>query len=366
MMSACDKRVTDIICLKRPTDLDKLINSIPKPQGAIPNFGLPKWKVMPLESKIPMVSGPDGAYNFTRRKIGKELWIPAADAEFNLSDPYCYEMQLTYDSLHDKHLASYLSKPNNIQHLIKAGLITKNLDAKCSLRDYNTYRRYLRRLHCDSIRKELNRRSKWSIEERAIQYAQEQAQKEVRRLKEREKLEKLRSSIIKNRKIAEQLQLQKQKEKQQKIEERLHILSLRKQEDRNLQRIKSKTHAEHIQQKRKAAAEHERHKIIQTLLEWRRKEHKHKQTMKMRLAIEQEEKQKLVEQKWEKRHEFQKKEIEKEQFLLQCIEVQRKNFIEAYREKIDKETKRMQSVMGIGNKFAVKMILMMTMGIQSL
>lgn len=161
--------------------MDKLAESIPKPKGAIPNFGLPKWKVMPLESKIPMVPGPEGAYNFTRRKIGKELWIPAPGGDFNLSDPYCYEMELTYDSLHDKHLVPYFSRPNNIQHLMKAGLITKSLDAKCSLRDYNMYRKYLRKLHCDSIKKELNKRSKLSTEERAILYAQEQAQKEVRK-----------------------------------------------------------------------------------------------------------------------------------------------------------------------------------------
>lgn len=134
---------------------------------------------MPLESKIPMVPGPEGAYNFTRTKLGKRLWISAQDAEFNLSDPYSYEMEMPYDSLHDKHLLPYFSRPNNIRHLLKAGLITKNLDAKCSLRDYNMYRKYLRKLHCDSIKEELSKRAKWSNEERAIQYAQEQAQKEV-------------------------------------------------------------------------------------------------------------------------------------------------------------------------------------------
>ena len=136
---------------------------------------------MPLESKIPMVPGPKGVYNFTRRKLGEELWISTSDAEFNLSDPYGYEIKWTYDSLHDKHLLSYFSKPNIIRHLIKSGFITKDLDAKCSLKDYNTYRQYLRRLHCDSVKKELNRITKRSIEERAILYAQEQAEKEVKR-----------------------------------------------------------------------------------------------------------------------------------------------------------------------------------------
>lgn len=52
----------------------------------------------------------------------------------------------------------------------------------------------------------------------------------------------------------------------------------------------------------------------------------------------------LVLCRWEERLEFQKKQIEKEQFLLQCIEDQRTEFIDAYKEKIDKETERMRSM----------------------
>ncbi|XP_017752680.1 PREDICTED: fibrous sheath-interacting protein 2 [Eufriesea mexicana] len=298
MNSTCDKYTTDIISLKRPTALDKLADSIAKPKGSIPNFGLPKWKVMPLESKIPMVPGPEGAYNFTRRKIGKRLWISAPDAEFNLSDPYGYEIKLAYDSLHDKHLVPYFSRPNIIRHLIKSGFITKNMDAKCSLQDYNMYRRYLRRLHCDSIKQELNRRTKQSIEQRAIQYAQKQAEKEVKKLKEREKLMELRKSVIKEKKLAEKLKLQKQKEKQKKIEERLKALIVKKREAQHLRYIKSKERAELIQQKQKAAADIRRQRIIQTLLEWSKKERIRKRMMEMRLAGEREQKRKNVEEKY--------------------------------------------------------------------
>lgn len=48
--------------------------------------------------------------------------------------------------------------------------------------------------------------------------------------------------------------------------------------------------------------------------------------------------------RWQERQEFQKKQIEKEQFLLQCIEEQRKQFIETYKEKVNKETERMKSM----------------------
>ncbi|KOX80780.1 Fibrous sheath-interacting protein 2 [Melipona quadrifasciata] len=344
MKPTCEQYSTDIIGLKRPTALDKLFDSIPKPKGAVPNFGLPKWKVMPLESKIPMVLGPKGVYNFTRRKLGEELWISTPDAEFNLSDPYGYEIKWTYDSLHDKHLLSHFSKPNIIRHLIKSGFITKDLDAKCSLKDYNTYRQYLRRLHCDSIKKELNRITKRSIEERAILYAQKQAEKEVKKLKERERLMELRKSAIKQSKMAEKMKLQRQKEKQKKIEERLQALTQRKKEAQQMQYIKSREKAETIRQKQIAAVNIRRQRIIQTLLEWRKKERTRKKMMEMRLAHEQEEKHKIVKYKWEERLEFQKKQIEKEQLLLQCIEDQRKEFIDAYKEKIDRETKRMREL----------------------
>ncbi|XP_078033834.1 uncharacterized protein LOC144468311 [Augochlora pura] len=300
---------------------------------------------MPLESKIPMVPGPEGAYNFTRRKLGKELWIPAPAADFNLSDPYCYEMELTYDSLHDKHLVPYFSRPRNIRHLIKAGLVTKSLDAMCSLRDYNMYRKYLRKIHCDNIKKELKRRSKWDTEERAILYAQQQAQNEEKRLKKREKLLEIMQTSIRKREQARRLQLQRQKEKQQKIEERLIALKLKKQEDRQLQFLKSKAKAELIQQKQKAAVEHERHKIISVLVGWTKKERIRKKTREMRLIHEKEEKRQKLEKKWQERQEFQKKQMEKEQLLLQCIEDQRKKFIETYNEKIENETKRMQKLL---------------------
>lgn len=48
--------------------------------------------------------------------------------------------------------------------------------------------------------------------------------------------------------------------------------------------------------------------------------------------------------RWEERQEFQKKQIEKEQFLLKCLEDQRKEFIEAYEEKVRRETERMKSI----------------------
>lgn len=108
----------------------------------------------------------------------------------------------------------------------------------------------------------------------------------------------IRKSAIKEHKLAEKLKLQKQKENQKKIEERLQALIVRKQEAQHLRYIKSKERAEMIQQKQKAAADIRRQRIIQTLLEWSKKERIRKRMMEMRLADEREQRCKNVEEKY--------------------------------------------------------------------
>ncbi|KAL2728992.1 fibrous sheath-interacting protein 2 isoform X1 [Vespula squamosa] len=334
----------DIISLKKPTALDKVIESIPKPKGAIPNFGLPKWKVMPLESKIPMVPGPEGAYNFTRRKIGKKLWTSSSDAEFNLYDPYCHEIKFTYDSLHDEHLVPFFSKANNIKHLLKAGLITHNLEGKCSLKDYNIYRKYLRNLHIDSIKRELRERTRLSHEKQVLEYAEEQARNEVKKLERRERLVEASQKIWKARKLQEEAKIQAQKEKAKLLKERMKLLIITKHEEQMKRAAKAKARCESIKQKQKLAAEIERQKKINTLVDWRKKEHIRKKAREARLKYIQEQKIMAIEEKWKLRHESQKKDIEKEQFLFDCINTQRAVFIKKYNQKIEKEKKRMDSM----------------------
>ncbi|XP_029170434.1 fibrous sheath-interacting protein 2 [Nylanderia fulva] len=138
--------------------------------------------MMPLEHKIPMIPGLKDAYNFTRRKVGSSLWeIDGPKMKFDLSDPYCHESGFSYELLHDKHLRDFFSRPANLKCLLKAGLITNDMDVKCSLRDYNTYRKYLKKVHTDRVRRELKRRNRLFVERRALRFAEDQARKEVKR-----------------------------------------------------------------------------------------------------------------------------------------------------------------------------------------
>ena len=134
-----------------------------------------------MESKIPMISGPKNVYNFTRQKLGKKLWIGSSDAEFNISDPCNYEMQFQYEAFHDEHLRNFFKRPVNNQRMIKLGFVTKEMDAKCSVRDYNMYRKYLKKLHDDSVIKELKRQAELNLEEKVIKFAEDKTKNYMER-----------------------------------------------------------------------------------------------------------------------------------------------------------------------------------------
>ncbi|XP_014599686.1 PREDICTED: fibrous sheath-interacting protein 2 [Polistes canadensis] len=300
---------------------------------------------MPLESKIPMVPGPEGAYNFTRRKIGKKLWTSSSDAEFNLNDPYCYEIKFTYDALHDEHLVPFFSKTNNIQHLLKAGLITRNLEGKCSLKDYNMYRKYLRNLHTDSIKRELRKRTCIAHEKRELEYAEEQAQNEVNKLKRRERLIEARKKIWTAHKLEEEAKIRAQREKAKKLIKRMKLLQITKRQDQMMRAARAKARSDNIKQKQKLATEIQEQKKIHTFVDWRKKEHMRKKAREARLKHDQEQKTMAIEEKWKLRHELQRKEIEKEQFLFDYMNTQRAKFIKKYNEKIGKERGRMDKLL---------------------
>lgn len=158
-----------------------LAKAVAKPKDAVLKFGLPKWKVMSLEQKIPMIpNAPKDIYNFTRCKLGKKLWAARPKAGFDLSDPYCRETNFAYEPLHDEHLLGFFSKPANIKFLLKADLITDDMRVKCTLRDYNAYREYLKKIHVNRIRKELTRRNRLFVEQRVLCRADDQARKEAK------------------------------------------------------------------------------------------------------------------------------------------------------------------------------------------
>ncbi|XP_011170173.2 fibrous sheath-interacting protein 2 [Solenopsis invicta] len=284
-----------MIKIKRITDIERFAETVPKPKGAVPSFGLPGWKMMPLEHKIPMIAGPKGAYSFTRQKIGKKLWGPKL--EFDLNDPYCHETKFFYEPLHDEHLREFFSRPINLDRLLKADLITDDMDVKCSLRDYNAYRKYLRQVHADRIKRELRKKNRLFVEKRALSFAEDQARKEVERLKEKEKWASEREYLTQQRLLQEELKIRKLKEQAYKTTRRLKLLRLIRQEERRLINIKRNKRIEEIRQKCKIATEIARRKVIDTLVDWKKKDKARKKGKEKRLMNIQQQKEKDMEER---------------------------------------------------------------------
>ncbi|XP_012532941.1 fibrous sheath-interacting protein 2 [Monomorium pharaonis] len=299
--------------------------------------------MMPLEHKIPMIPAPKGAYNFTRRKVGKKLWEPKL--EFDLSDPYCHEAKFPYEPLHDKHLLEFFSRQINLKSLLKADLITDDMDVKCSLRDYNTYRKYLRQVHADRIKRELRKRNRLFVERRALHFAEDQARKETERLKEREKLSSERQLLVQQRLLQEDLKIRKLKERAFRTTQRLKLLKLIRQEEQRLINIKHEEKSEQIRQKCKIATKIARHKVIDTLMDWKKKDKARKKGMEKRLIDIEQQKKKNMEERWRKKQQFQEEDIAKQEMLLQCIDARRQRFIEAYNNKINEEATKMKRLL---------------------
>lgn len=80
MTSTSDVGVDDLdniditlMTLRKPTELKKVIDSIPKPVRAVPKNGLPLWYRLGLESKLPVPKMPVGKILFARGKIGEDV-----------------------------------------------------------------------------------------------------------------------------------------------------------------------------------------------------------------------------------------------------------------------------------------------------
>lgn len=64
-----------LMTLRKPTELKKVIDSVPKPVRAVPKNGLPLWYKLGLECKLPVPKMPVGKVIFSRGKIGEDVSV---------------------------------------------------------------------------------------------------------------------------------------------------------------------------------------------------------------------------------------------------------------------------------------------------
>lgn len=176
----CDR--TKLLSLRRPTPSSKFRNSIPRPKNRPVKNSLPLWETRELNEKIPMYHGygPNGPLVLHRGLMGMSpLKDPDLKLHFLLSDPYCHDTSYTYHPLHDPHLKHWMYSANNRKFLYKQGLITKDMEVVCNLKDYNEYRRFLWRIQNDSATRYIKRMEQQKIDQRKIDVANSNHKREV-------------------------------------------------------------------------------------------------------------------------------------------------------------------------------------------
>ncbi|KAH9500368.1 hypothetical protein Btru_071623 [Bulinus truncatus] len=105
---------------------------------------LPVWSNVSLDTKLPIPPSPRDCFILYTNKLGEPKYKSDQRFDFDLSNPKGREAPGPYDSLTDPSLKYYFNSPRTKQHLIESGLITDSGEIKCSIKDFNQYREFLR------------------------------------------------------------------------------------------------------------------------------------------------------------------------------------------------------------------------------
>lgn len=172
-----DERVT--LCgLRRENQVSRLLNEVPRPSRAVPENAPEEWHYLPLDRMMPMYKWPaDSAIAFSRNKIGCEIYS-SNDADFDLSDPYCRTVSYDYEPLHDHNLRDMFRKQPKLKELLfQNGMITVGEDVKCTLKEFNEYRNFLRRLYTMQVNRVRAEHDEENMDRLRFGYAEKRAKR---------------------------------------------------------------------------------------------------------------------------------------------------------------------------------------------
>ncbi|GBP82692.1 hypothetical protein EVAR_62111_1 [Eumeta japonica] len=65
-----------MLALRKPTEIRRAFDAVPKPKKSVPENGLPVWHRLGLEAKLPVPKMPIGKVVFSRGKIGENARLP--------------------------------------------------------------------------------------------------------------------------------------------------------------------------------------------------------------------------------------------------------------------------------------------------
>ncbi|KAJ0182331.1 hypothetical protein K1T71_001700 [Dendrolimus kikuchii] len=312
---------TTLLTLRKPTELKKVIDSIPKPVRAVPKNGLPLWYRLGLENKLPVPKTPEGRIVFSRGKIGEDVRRVGLGAEgpqptFDLTDPYCNNVSYDYVPMHDPHLAHHFAQKPARNRMKQLGFCTKDGRAVCSLKEFNQYRKYLYNQFMDRIHmamKNLDEKARDDLTLKRVEVdVAHRLQIFTKTERAREHMEKVAQEHADE--WAEKKRLAKEQEK--KIQDRMKYLAEYNEKQRKERAARAFEKQNRIKQRVQAAAEMELRRKITMVRQWRTNEKKRLN----RLKHERDAKQKRLEDeansKWKARVQAQNMKIQEEALLL--------------------------------------------------
>ncbi|XP_045781295.1 uncharacterized protein LOC123878213 [Maniola jurtina] len=361
-----------LLTLRKPTELKKVIDSVPKPIRAVPKNGLPLWYRLGLESKLPVPKMPEGKIVFSRGKIGEDvrrvgLGSDAPPPTFDLTDPYCNNVSYDYVALHDPHLAHHFAQKHARNRMKLLGYCTKDGRAVCSLKEFNQYRKYLYNQFMDRIHMEMKKIDERARDDLTLKKVEVDV---LRRLQVFIKAERAREHMEKVAKEhadewAEKRRLAKEQEK--KIQERMKYLAEFNEKQRKERASKAWQKQNRIKQRVQAAAEMELRRKITMIRQWRTNERKRLNRLKQDREAKQKWKEEDANNKWKARVEAQNQKIQEEAILLKlytddmnAAAMRRAKRAEIYAYNTDLELQRLRlanfKLMHGGNVKAAKLV----------
>ncbi|XP_033752361.1 uncharacterized protein LOC117336092 isoform X2 [Pecten maximus] len=268
--------------------------------------GLPSWTTLPLDAKFPMVPNPKGSMVFCSTNLCETKHKSSRHYDFDLSDPYCHVFSNDYHPLHDRHLRNHFSQPQMRRHLLKNDFLTDDNKVVCTLKEFNRYRQYLRRVCLMELAREQKiENENYLNSQKDTTDSTEETPTDIRVRQVQENLEKQRTMT---RQRIEQLLQDKANRLQRRLGEMQEANTRR---DLMRQQDESKRQA--------AIAEHhleEKKRTRRLMQRWKLRERQHTTRM------DEKKKQRVFDQKkksfemWETRKQIQRERIEREAEIL--------------------------------------------------
>ncbi|XP_038062390.1 uncharacterized protein LOC119732856 [Patiria miniata] len=196
---------------------------------------IPAWMLnTPMYSKLPMIPAPKGKITLYTTGLGEKLYPTPNDLDF---DPSAEGLSSEYKTLHDPHLKSHYTQPATLQGLIRRKFVTPEGKVICTLKEFNDYHQYLKRVHIEKCaqdrksiamkeRKERERqRQEWTMKEGLSPHDKQVLETQTRKrktLKEhhRHLLQRLEEDTVKHLRVLEEKQTKRSIERARRNLER--------------------------------------------------------------------------------------------------------------------------------------------------